>query len=458
MKNNGVPILSKAEIDAIGERFVQDFQPEVLTNPSPVDIEGFIEFYLGMTPDYQYLSHNGVYLGMTVFNDTNKVPVFDPTTNRAEYISAKARTVIIDNRLLDENQRHRFRFTLGHEGGHDIFHSGYFSYNPDQTSLFDEEFVAPMIQCRVDSGMTDRADTRKWDDHDWMEWQANHLSAAVLILQNEKYKGAALLQKCFTVDFLTKKRKVNEGEVPQYYVEHSHEPIITPEEFDKVQTELARRKRISRQYNGKSIFSSRIVCGDCGSYFGSKVWNSTSKYRRVIWQCNSKFKGEHKCETPHLDEETIKTRFVTALNAIIESKDNVLEDCRLMQATLTDCTGIDTEIESLLEEIDVVTELTKRCIAENSQTAQNQEEYAARYNGFVERYEKAKARLEQLRTTKAAREAQAEAIGAFMFEVQELDALTEFDEKLRLTIIDTITVHADERMTFKFQGGTEIEA
>ena len=42
MKNNGVPILSKAEIDAIGERFVQDFQPEVLTSLSPVDIEGFM--------------------------------------------------------------------------------------------------------------------------------------------------------------------------------------------------------------------------------------------------------------------------------------------------------------------------------------------------------------------------------------------------------------------------------
>lgn len=154
VKNNGVPILSKAEIDAIGERFVQDFQPEVLTNPSPVDIEGFIEFYLGMTPDYQYLSHNGVYLGMTVFNDTNKVPVFDPATNRAEYISAKARTVIIDNRLLDESQRHRYRFTLGHEGGHDIFHSGYFSHNPDQVSIFDDELIAPMIQCRVDNPRT----------------------------------------------------------------------------------------------------------------------------------------------------------------------------------------------------------------------------------------------------------------------------------------------------------------
>ena len=148
---------------------------------------------------------------------------------------------------------------------------------------------------------------------------------------------------------------------------------------------------------------------------------------------------------------------MTALNAIIDSKDGILEDCRLMQATLTDCTGIDTEIESLLEEIEVVTELTKRCIAENSQTAQNQEEYTARYNGFVERYEKAKAQLEQLRTTKAEREAQAEAIGAFMFEVQELDALTEFDEKLWLIIIDTVTVHADGRMTFKFHGSIEID-
>ena len=123
-----------------------------------------------------------------------------------------------------------------------------------------------------------------------------------------------------------------------------------------------------------------------------------------------------------------------------------------MQTTLTDCTSIDTEIESLLEEIDVVTELTKRCIAENSQTAQNQDEYAARYNGFVERYEKAKAQLEQLRATKAAREAQAEAIGAFMFEVQELDTITDFDKKLRLTIIDTVTVHADGRIIFKFRG------
>lgn len=171
-----------------------------------------------------------------------------------------------------------------------------------------------------------------------------------------------------------------------------------------------------------AFFGKELFCLDGsplrGSFFGSKVWNSTSKYHRVIWQCNNKFKGDHKCETPHLDEE----------------------------------------IQSLLEEIDVVTELTKRCIAENSQTAQNQAEYKARYNGFVARYEKAKTRVAELRSIKNARQAQANAIGAFIFEVQELDTLSEFDEKLWLTVIDTVTVYTDGRMTLKFQGDTEISA
>lgn len=179
VRGRGVPILSKPEIDTIGENFVRDFQPSVLTNPAPVDIESFVENYLGMTPDYQLLSHNGIYLGMTVFNDTNRVIVFSQETGRAEYISAKAHTVIIDTRLLEENQQHRYRFTLGHEGGHDIFHTGYLSYDPNQTCMFDMA-MTPMIQCRMDAGCK-KGDRKLWTDHDWMEWQANYFSSAILM-------------------------------------------------------------------------------------------------------------------------------------------------------------------------------------------------------------------------------------------------------------------------------------
>ncbi len=58
-----------------------------------------------------------------------------------------------------------------------------------------------------------------------------------IVLSNEKYKGDALLQKVYTTDFLTKKKKKNEGEVPQYYVEGNHEAIIPPAQFDRVQKE-----------------------------------------------------------------------------------------------------------------------------------------------------------------------------------------------------------------------------
>ena len=95
-----------------------------------------------------------------------------------------------------------------------------------------------------------------------------------MTLANEKYKGAALLQKCYTIDFLNKKRKVNDGEVQQYYIEKSHQPIIQPHEFDVVQAEFARRKGMGLHYSGGGVFSSRLVCGDCGGYNLHLAWST----------------------------------------------------------------------------------------------------------------------------------------------------------------------------------------
>lgn len=78
-------------------------------------------------------------------------------------------------------------------------------------------------------------------------------------------KGDALLQKQFTVDFLTKKHKKNEGEIPQYYVTGNHEAIIPPATFDLVQAEIERRRH-GKRYSGVTVFSNRIKCGECGHW------------------------------------------------------------------------------------------------------------------------------------------------------------------------------------------------
>lgn len=151
-------------------------------------------------------------------------------------------------------------------------------------------------------------------------WRAKVVES---ILTNEKYKGDALLQKKFTVDFLTKKQKVNEGEVPQYYVTNSH-PAITERSFFDIlyNIELKTLQDGWALYELPHPFSGRIICGECGGIYGSKVWHSNTENRSLVWQCNEKYRGQH-CSTPHLTEDEIKAAFLAAFNIVLGNRDEI---------------------------------------------------------------------------------------------------------------------------------------
>ena len=178
--NSGMPYLKKTEISEIAEQFIREYSPVVLSKPQPVDVEAFLETYLGLTLDYQYLSNDGRFLGMTVFNDTNKVIVYIPEKNCADYISVKHGTVIIESSLLEnDNQEHRYRFTVGHECGHWIFHRKCHDYNPDQICLFEDG--TPYIECRNVNQDYSNSNTSTWDDNRWMEWHADKFASGLLM-------------------------------------------------------------------------------------------------------------------------------------------------------------------------------------------------------------------------------------------------------------------------------------
>ena len=286
-------------------------------------------------------------------------------------------------------------------------------------------------------------------------WQVSTVES---ILTNEKYKGDALLQKCFTVDFLTKKTKVNEGEVPQYYVENSHPAIISADVFEMVQVEIRRRKESPTRHSGVGIFASRIVCGDCGAAFGSKVWHSTDKYRKVVYQCNHKFSGEKKCTTPTFEEEQIKSMFVIAVNRLIENKAEIIRNYEEMRDLIFDTSALETERDALNEELTVVAELIQKVVDENARTAQNQDKYREKYDSLVARFEKAKERIAEIARLKSDKESRRLQADSFMKELKKLDSLvTEFDEKLWYTLVDCIMVYSKEDIRFVFRDGAEIK-
>lgn len=287
-----------------------------------------------------------------------------------------------------------------------------------------------------------------------VKWQSSTVES---ILRNEKYRGDARLQKKFTVDFLQKKMKVNEGEVPQYYVENSHPAIVEPEEWDLVQAEFTRRKELGKRYSSSSIFSSMIFCGDCGAMYGSKVWHSTDKYRRTIWQCNDIFKGEHCCTTPHLYEEDIKVLFLRAFSKLMDARKHVLDDCRLVQNTLCDCADLDTEQATLVEEMDILSEVIRHCVEENTVKVQNQAEYYERYDRHAQKYDKLKKCYEAIEAERQRRKEQSDLLRAFISTIHEQEQMPiEFTDDLWLATVDRMTVNADETVVLAFKNGTKI--
>ena len=116
---------------------------------------------------------------------------------------------------------------LGYEKGEDGFPK-LIEEEAKIVKLIDRLFIEGKTMSAIAKYLTNEKIARK------TIWTASTIKS---ILTNEKYKGDALLQKCYTIDFLTKKRKKNEGEIPQYYVKNSHQAIISPEIYDLVQEE-----------------------------------------------------------------------------------------------------------------------------------------------------------------------------------------------------------------------------
>lgn len=278
------------------------------------------------------------------------------------------------------------------------------------------------------------------------------------ILTNEKYKGDALLQKRFTVDFLTKTKKNNEGEVPQYYVQNSHPAIIEPDEFDAVQAEIGRRKELGRPCGCNSPFSAKIVCGECGGFYGSKVWGSNTKYRRIIWRCNEKYKDDKKCKTPHITEDVVKQRFLIAFNTLMGDRQELFANCRLSQSILCDCSEIEAELEELRREIEVVTELSQKAIYENARVPVSQDEFNERNNSYLERHRMATERVAELEKLKCERQNKILMLETFIKGIESRPlVLEEYDEKLWAMSVERVKVMLNGKLVFIFKDSTEIE-
>ena len=146
------------------------------------------------------------------------------------------------------------------------------------------------------------------------------------------------------------------------------------------------------------------------------------------------------------------------LGSLIENcnRDAYITACETAKNLLTDTSSIDLEMKELYNEMEVVAGLTRKCIEDNSTTAQDQNRVADLYNSYVERYEKAREKHDSLAAQKEEKKAKERSIDRFIKALKSREnLLTEFDDRLWLYTLEYATVNKDGTILFRFFDGSE---
>jgi DNA invertase Pin-like site-specific DNA recombinase len=160
------------------------------------------------------------------------------------------------------------------------------------------------------------------------KWRNN---GVLWILRNYTYTGNLLLQKYYRDDYISKKSRINRGQMPRFHVTAAHDPIISVEDYEAVQEEIERRAakhaKKGKDYNARYPYSGLIVCAGCGKKYRRKV-----KRAGPVWICSTyNTKGKTECASKAIPEAVLDELTadidLTSIAQIQAEKDNRLVFC-----------------------------------------------------------------------------------------------------------------------------------
>jgi len=141
------------------------------------------------------------------------------------------------------------------------------------------------------------------------------------IITNIRYTGNMLLQKTYSADYMTRKRKINNGEYPKYYIENHHKPIVDMATFEAAKKELKKRNSIGYCRDAESrnhYFSDKIYCEICGNFYS----RSRKTENFIYWKCAiNRCHGPKGCPCISVNEKKLERLCALVLDLEVFDKD-----------------------------------------------------------------------------------------------------------------------------------------
>ena len=293
--------------------------------------------------------------------------------------------------------------------------------------------------------LNDEGVRRQYGREKWHHTTVNY------VLNNERYKGDALLQKQITTQTLPFKKQRNHGEQPMYYVENSNPAIVSRETYDAVQALIKSRQPSCKRKAKNYPLTRTLLCPDCGHIFRRQVVNGTA-----YWICAAKATNKTDCAWRRVKEDEVYTAFNLMIRKLSANREYLLGALiRQLEELQYRTTGSQQRIKEIDREIADLTAQNLVLSRLHGKGVLNAADYTAQSDVLENKI--TELRIERrTKITDSDENEMLEELKMLNDILKEVEIGIDFDAELFEQTVDSITVESNELLTFHLAGGISL--
>ena len=293
--------------------------------------------------------------------------------------------------------------------------------------------------------LNDEGVRRQYGREKWHHTTVNY------VLNNERYKGDALLQKQITTQTLPFKKQRNHGEQPMYYVENSNPAIVSRETYEAVQALIKSRQPSCKRKAKNYPLTRTLLCPDCGHTFRRQVVNGTT-----YWLCAAKATNKTDCAWRRVKEDEVYAAFNLMIRKVQANREYLLGTLiRQLEELQYRTTGSQQRIKEIDREIADLTAQNIVLSRLHGKGVLNAADYTAQSDVLENKI--TELRIERrTKITDSDENEMLEELKMLNDILKEVEIGIGFDAELFEQTVDSITVESNERLTFHLAGGISL--
>ena len=308
-------------------------------------------------------------------------------------------------------------------------------------------YVDGMSSLEIARWLTEREIPSPSGNPKWLDGSVRY------ILSNEKYVGDTLCQKVFTSETLPFSVHRNHGEKEQFYIENSHDAVITRETYEQARRLSGTRSYMIRNHYADSPFRGRIICGACGH----TMIRRKNDHGFIYFSCKKHHQKAALCPGGRISESAVNMVFVKMYNRLRRNLElvfrPVLNQLYCLEESLhQNC----PELMSLNREIADTAEQSykvRKLFSMGRISADLCKSKELKIDQRLHSLKKQRSQMLQNRDVDQAIKAITE---LYQTLADGPDKLTAFDETLFTILIEQIVVESKAVVRFKLHGGLEL--